>query len=59
MLVSMQAAVGSQSSAAALAAASGWGGLVGVAIIVGVLGNAVANYIGFAVAYIVKAMVGM
>jgi uncharacterized membrane protein len=59
VLLSMQAAIGSQSSAAALAAASGWETLVGVGIILGVFGNAVGNYLGFAVAYIVKAILGM
>ena len=59
VLLSMQAAIGSQSSAAALAAASGWETLVSVGIILGVFGNAVGNYLGFAVAYAVKALTGM
>ena len=59
VLLSMQAAIGSQSSAAALAAASGWETLIGVGIVMGVFGNAVGNYLGFAVAYIVKAITGM
>ena len=58
-LLSMQAAIGSQSSAAALAAASGWETLVGVGVLIGVFGNAVGNYLGFAVAYIVKGILGM
>ena len=59
VLLSMQAAIGSQSSAAALAAASGWETLVSVGVILGVFGNAVGNYLGFAVAYLVKAILHM
>jgi len=58
-LLSMQAAIGSSSSAAALAAASGWETLIGVGVVLGVFGQAVGNYIGFAVAYAVKAVAGM
>ena len=58
VLLSMQAAIGSASSAAALAAASGWETLISVGVVLGVFGNAVGNYIGFLVAYAVKALTG-
>jgi uncharacterized membrane protein len=58
-LLSMQAAIGSQSSAAALAAASGWETLVSVGIIIGLFGNAVGNYLGLGVAYLLKGILGM
>jgi len=58
-LLSMQAAIGSQSSAAALAAASGWETLVSVGVVIGLFGNAIGNYLGLAVAYGVKAILGM
>jgi uncharacterized membrane protein len=58
-LLSMQAAIGSQSSAAALAAASGWETLVSVGVVIGLFGNAVGNYLGLGVAYLVKAILGM
>jgi len=58
-LLSMQAAIGSQSSAAALAAASGWETLVSVGVVIGLFGNAVGNYLGLGVAYLLKAILGM
>lgn len=58
-LLSVQAAVGSSSSAAALAAASGWETLISVGVVLGIFGAAVGNYLGFAVAYIIKAVCGM
>jgi uncharacterized membrane protein len=58
-LLSMQAAIGSQASAAALAAASGWETLVSVGIVIGLFGNAVGNYLGLGVAYILKGILGM
>lgn len=59
VLVAMQAAIGSSSSAAALAVASGWESLITIAIVLGVLGNAVGNYLGFGIAYMLKSLLGM
>lgn len=56
--VASQAAVGGPSSALAVAVAREWPALVLPGIIVGLLGYAVGNYLGFAVAAIVRAAGG-
>jgi uncharacterized membrane protein len=56
LAVASQAAVGGPSSALAVAVARGWQGLVLPGIIVGLLGYAVGNYLGFAVAYLVRGL---
>jgi uncharacterized membrane protein len=52
--VAAQAAVGGPSSAMAVAVAREWKGLVLPGIAVGLLGYAVGNYLGFAVAYLLR-----
>jgi uncharacterized membrane protein len=52
--VASQAAVGGPSSALAVAVSRGWRGLVLPGILVGLLGYAVGNYLGFAVGYLVR-----
>lgn len=56
--VASQAAVGGPSSALAVAVAREWPALVLPGVIVGLLGYAVGNYLGFAVAAVVRAAVG-
>jgi uncharacterized membrane protein len=52
--VASQASVGGPSSALAVAVAREWPGLVLPGIIVGLLGYAAGNYLGFGVAYLVR-----
>lgn len=60
LAVASQAAVGGPSSALAVAVSREWKGLILPGIIVGLLGYALGNYLGFAVAYLVRWMgVGM
>jgi uncharacterized membrane protein len=54
--VASQAAVGGPSSALAVAVSRGWKGLVLPGILVGLLGYALGNYLGFAVAYLVRGL---
>ncbi len=56
LAVSSQAAVGGPSSALAVAVSGGWQALVLPGIIVGLLGYAVGTYLGFGVAYTVRAL---
>ncbi|HEX7049303.1 MAG TPA: DUF819 family protein [Longimicrobiales bacterium] len=56
--VASQAAVGGPSSALALAAAREWPALVLPGTVAGLLGYAVGNYLGFGVAYLMRAWVG-
>lgn len=54
--VASQAAVGGPASALAVAVAREWRALVLPGVIVGLLGYAVGNYLGFAVAYLLRSM---
>jgi uncharacterized membrane protein len=54
LAVASQAAVGGPSSALAVAVSREWKGLVLPGIIVGLLGYALGNYLGFGVAYLVR-----
>jgi uncharacterized membrane protein len=54
--VASQAAVGGPSSALAVAVSRGWKGLVLPGILVGLLGYAVGNYLGFGLAYLVRGL---
>lgn len=56
--VASQAAVGGPGSALALAMSMKWPSLVTPGIIVGIFGYAVGNYIGFACAYLTRALTG-
>lgn len=54
--VASQAAVGGPSSALAVAVSRKWPGFILPGIIVGLLGYAVGNYLGFGVAYLVRGL---
>lgn len=54
LAVASQAAVGGPSSALAVAVSREWKGLILPGIIVGLLGYALGNYLGFAIAYLVR-----
>lgn len=54
--VASQAAVGGPSSALAVAVSRKWNALILPGIIVGLLGYAVGNYLGFAVGYLVRGL---
>lgn len=56
--VASQASVGGPASALAVAVAREWPGLVLPGIIMGLLGYAVGSYLGMAVAYLVRGVVG-
>ncbi len=56
LAVASQAAVGGPSSALAVAVSREWKGLILPGIIVGLLGYALGNYLGFAVAYLVRGL---
>ena len=54
LAVASQAAIGGPSSALAVAVSKEWNGLVLPGIIVGLLGYALGNYLGFGVAYLLR-----
>lgn len=53
-LIAIQSAIGSSSSSTVLAAVAGWESLISIAAVLGVLGGAVGNYLGIAMAYFIK-----
>ena len=58
VLIASQAAIGGPGSALAIGMAMKWHKLVAPAVIVGIFGYALGNYLGFACAYIVRSLVG-
>jgi uncharacterized membrane protein len=56
--IASQAAIGGPGSALAIGMAMKWHKLVAPAVIVGIFGYALGNYLGFACAYIVRSLVG-
>jgi len=56
LAVASQAAVGGPSSALAVAVSREWHGLVLPGIVVGLIGYAVGNYLGFGVAYLLRGL---
>jgi uncharacterized membrane protein len=56
LTIASQAAVGGPGSALALSMSMKWPGLVTPGIIVGIFGYAIGNYIGFACAYLTRAL---
>ena len=56
VLVAVQSAIGSASSSTVLAAQAGWESLISVAVVLGVLGNTIGNYVGIGIAYLIKGM---
>jgi uncharacterized membrane protein len=58
LAVVSQAAVGGRSTAMAVASASGHKELALPGVAVGVLGYALGNYAGFAIAYLVRGILG-
>ena len=56
--IASQAAVGGPGSALALSMSMKWPSLVPPGIIVGIFGYAIGNYVGFACAYVTRALLG-
>ena len=57
IIIGSQAAKGGPSTAVAVAMARNWPEMVPVGILTGLLGYAIGTYLGFAVAFLVKAIV--
>lgn len=56
LLTASQATIGGPATAAALAEANGWPHLVIPGVLMGILGYATANYMGFVIAFLMKAI---
>jgi uncharacterized membrane protein len=59
VLISIVAAIGDGTSAAMVAGAGNWKSIMSIAIVLGVMGAALGNYVGIGVAYAIKMIVGM
>jgi len=59
VLISIVAAIGDGTSAAMLAGAGNWKSIMSIAIVLGVIGAALGNYVGIGVAYAIKMIVGL
>ncbi len=58
VIVSITAAIADGSSAALVSAIGNWRSLISVAVVLGALGTVLGNYLGSAVGYLLKAIVG-
>jgi uncharacterized membrane protein len=58
MVLAITGAITDGTSAALVAAGGGWKNLVGVGLLMGLIGAMAGNYVGIAIAYIVKALIG-
>lgn len=58
MVTSITAAIVDGPTSAIVASSANWSGVVGTAIVVGAIGGALGNYLGFAASYLIKAIIG-
>lgn len=58
VIISIVAAIADGPTAALIAASSNWRALVSLAVVLGVIGMVLGNYLGIGVAYLIKFMIG-
>lgn len=58
VLTSIVAAIADPSSAAMVAATAGWRSLVSIGVVLGIIGTVMGNYLGVAIAYLIKMLIG-
>lgn len=59
VIASISASIVDGPTAALVVSSANWSGLIGTAIVLGAIGNAVGNYLGLGVAYLIKAIHGL
>lgn len=59
VLISIVASIGDGSTSAMVAGAGNWKSIMGIAVVLGVIGAAIGNYLGIGIAYLLKALTGM
>ena len=59
VLISITSAIADGSTSAMIAAGGGWKSLISIAVVLGVLGMVIGNYLGVGIAYLIKALLGM
>jgi len=57
--ISIMAAIADGSSAALMAATGKWESIISIAVVLGIVGNAIGNYVGISIGYLIKGMLGM
>lgn len=58
-LISIVASIADGTTSALVASSGGWSGIIGTAVILGAIGNALGNYLGIGVAYFLKTLLGL
>lgn len=58
VLISIVAAVGDGTTAALVASAGNWKAIMGIAVVLGIIGAAIGNYVGIGVAYLLRGIIG-
>ncbi|MDI3522373.1 MAG: hypothetical protein PWP43_555 [Bacillota bacterium] len=58
-LISIVASIADGTTSALVAGSGGWNGIIGTAVILGAIGNAIGNYLGIGVAYLLKTVLGL
>jgi uncharacterized membrane protein len=57
--ISIMASIADGSSAAMMAVAGKWESIISIAVVLGIIGNAVGNYVGISIAYLIKGILGL
>lgn len=58
VVISIVAAIADGTSAALVASSGNWKSVISIAVVLGIIGTTVGNYIGIAMAYLLKALIG-
>lgn len=57
--ISIMAAIADGSAAALMAATGKWESIISIAVVLGIIGNAVGNYVGITIGYLIKGILGL
>ncbi|MBZ4644826.1 MAG: beta-carotene 15,15-monooxygenase [Clostridia bacterium] len=57
--ISIMASIADGTTAALMAASGKWESLISIAVVLGIIGNAVGNYVGITIGYLIKGIIGM
>ncbi|GGA90841.1 DUF819 family protein [Ornithinibacillus halotolerans] len=58
VIISIVASIADGATSALVAASAGWKSLVSIAVVIGVIGSVLGNYLGIGTAYLIKALIG-
>ena len=58
VIISIVASIADGTTSALVAASAKWKALVSIAVVLGVIGSVLGNYLGIGTAYLIKALIG-